>query len=303
MTATAPTASSRIRRSRLRTIVALAGLGLAGMTLGGCNSSNNALLEANRALQDRNTALTQQNESLNRLNQELQKALGERDTLISSLNATINDLRGGTGDMQARLNELNEKFGKLNFGRLDPATDQAMQDLARQHPELLEWDSVRGMLRFKNSDLTFASGSDQVRDTAQSTLASLANILNGAAAQYDIRIVGHTDAQRMSSGTAQKHSSNIRLSADRAISVRNVLAGDDVSKDRMEVAGWGEFQPLVANSGNGNTPLNRRVEIFLVKPFGNKIGVTEAEATPVMASPRPTTPAPAKPTREEEIMK
>lgn len=294
--------SSLFQRSRLRTIVALAGLGLAGMTLGGCNSSNSALLDANRALQDRNTALTQQNESLNRLNQELQKALGERDTLISSLNATITDMRAGTGDWQRRWEELNDKFGKLNFGALDPTTDQAMQELANQHPDLLEWDSQRGMLRFKNSDLTFASGSDQVKDTAQSTLAALANILNGAASKYDIRIVGHTDAQRMSPGTAQKHSTNIRLSADRAISVRNVLASDGVSKDRMEIAGWGEFQPLVGNAGSGNTPQNRRVEIFLVKSLANKIGVTEA--SPTMAAPRATTPAtPSRPVREEEIMK
>lgn len=295
--------SSLFQRSRLRTIVALAGLGLAGMTLGGCNSSNSALLDANRALQDRNTALTQQNESLNRLNQELQKALGDRDTLISSLNSTITDMRAGTGDWQRKYDEIAERLGKMRFGELDPSTDAAMRDLAAQHPDLLEWDSARGMLRFKNSDLTFASGSDQVKDTAQSTLASLANILNGAAARYDIRIVGHTDAQRMSSGTAQKHSSNIRLSADRAISVRNVLAGDGVSKDRMEIAGWGEFQPLVGNSGSGNTPLNRRVEIFLVKSLANKIGVTEAATTPVMGSQRPTTPAPSRPTREEEIMK
>lgn len=298
-----PTASTPTRvLNRTRTLVALAGLAIAGMGLGGCNTSNNALLEANRALQDRNTALTQQNESLNRLNQELQKALSERDSLITSLNATINDLRGGTGDMQARLNELNEKFGRLKFGDMDPAADAAMAALAAQHPDLLEWDSVRGMLRFKNSDLTFASGSDQVRDTARSTLSSLASILNGAASKYDVRIVGHTDAQRMSAPTAAKHSTNIRLSADRAISVRNVLGNEGVNKQRLEIAGWGEFQPLVANSGNGNTPQNRRVEIYLVKPSGTGIAVTPAEDTPVRA----TTPAPSPSrasVREEEIMK
>jgi flagellar motor protein MotB len=33
--------------------------------------------------------------------------------------------------------------------------------------------------------------------------------------------------------------------------------------------GWGEFRPAVANNANGNTPANRRVEIYLAKLPGN----------------------------------
>jgi hypothetical protein len=67
-----------------------------------------------------------------------------------------------------------------------------------------------------------------------------------------------------------------------------------VSPQKMMAAGWGEFRPTVTNNANGNTPQNRRVEIFLVK--------SRATATPVESAP--ATPAPAKPkATDNEIMK
>lgn len=283
-----------------RRLAGAAMLGSLGLVLGGCNTSNNALLEANRALTDRNTALTQQNESLQRLNQELQAALAARDKAINELNMLVADMKAGRGDLEGRLAALNDKFGSLRFGNLDPATDAALQALAAQHPDMLEYDPARGLLRFK-SDVTFDSGSDRVRDQAQSTLTALANILNNAAAQYDVRIVGHTDSQRLSGPTAQKHTSNLRLSADRAIAVRNVLVQDGVSAPRFEVGGRGEFDPMVANTGNGNTPQNRRVEIFLTKAYGSRIPVNATTDTaPIKAAPAP---APSRPAANEEIMK
>ena len=44
---------------------------------------------------------------------------------------------------------------------LDPATDQALRDLAAQYPDLVVYDPDRGMIRF-TSDLTFGSGSAEV---------------------------------------------------------------------------------------------------------------------------------------------
>jgi hypothetical protein len=40
----------------------------------------------------------------------------------------------------------------------------------------------------------------------------------------------------------------------------------------MMAAGWGEYRPAVTNTPSGNTPQNRRVEIFLVKSAGSLPG-------------------------------
>lgn len=270
--------------------------------LGGCNSGNQALGEANRALQDRNTALTQENESLKNLVQQLNGSLSAKDKYINEQNMLVNDLKAGRGnqdsqmaDMQRRLEGMN--FGQLNVSALDSATDQALKELAAQHSDLLEYDSSRGLLRFK-ADLTFPSGSDQLGSSAKSTLAQLATILNSSAAAYDCRVIGHTDAQRLSPGTRQKHTTNIRLSCDRAISVRNELVSGGVMAGRFEVGGRGEFDPLVPNTSSGNTPQNRRVEIFLV-PARNKIAVTPADDS----APSAPAPAPKRPASSDDILK
>lgn len=286
------------------------GLGLLTLALGaigGCAGTNTNLLEANRALQDRNTALTAQNESLTRLNQELQAALAARDAALAEAQSLIASLQSGKSGLEGQLAGFQDKFnnlrfGDLNIGATDPQTDQALRDLAAQHSDLLEYDAARGLLRFR-SDFTFASGSDEVSSAARTTLEKLAGILNGPAAGYDARIVGHTDAQRISAATARRHPTNMHLSAHRSISVRNVLVDTGVAPARIEVAGRGEFDPLVANTGNGNTPANRRVEIFLAKSVGRGVPVPSA-SSPTAPAPS-ATPAPVRvtPRRAEDVMK
>lgn len=268
-------------------------LGL-GVVLGGCNSNNANLVEMNRALQDRNQALTAQNESLTNLNQQLQDALSARERALDEQNRLIAELRAGNADALAQFDELNRRFSGLRFGQMDPSTDAALQQLAAQHPDLLEYDSDRGLLRFK-SDLTFASGSDVVSDAGRQTLMQLGSILNGPAAGYDLRIVGHTDSQRISAATARNHRTNMHLSAHRAISVRDVLVGSSVAPERFEIAGRGEFDPMIPNTGNGNTPGNRRVEIYLERGRVKKNMGAMPSAAPA--------PAPAPASSGPEIMK
>jgi len=197
--------------------------------------------------------------------------------------------------MRDRLRQLNDDLGSLKFAALDPTTDAALRELAGQYPDLLEYDSARGMIRFK-SDLTFASGSDEVSDAGRRSVDALGKILmSSAASGYDVRIVGHTDSQRMSAATAARHRSNWHLSTHRAISVGKELVSMGVAPTRVEAAGRGEYDPLVPNSGNGNTPQNRRVEVFLVRGANKQVGGDVIRTEQPAAAPRIE--------RREDIMK
>lgn len=282
-----------IRRCRL----AIGGLCLAaGLGLGGCNANNANLADINRALQERNDALTAQNESLSNLNQQLQDALAARDAAMDEQNRLLADLRAGKAGAEQALLDFERRFGSLNFGSLDPQTDSALRQLAAAHSNILEYIPERGLLRFK-SDFTFGSGSDVVSEDARGTLRQLATILNGAAAGYDIRVIGHTDSQQISAATARRHPTNVHLSAHRAISVRDVLVGSGVQPNRIEVAGRGEFDPVVPNNPGGNTAQNRRVEIFLDRARA-KVGMGGAGAAPS----QPSTPPPVR-SAPPEVMK
>lgn len=284
--------------ARVRALIVMAFVGAFAAGLGGCNAGGTNLLEANRALQERVTALTAQNESLNNTNQQLQAALAARDKAIAELQALVADLRSGTAGWSEKYQEL---LGRLprGFGTLDPETDSALRELAAQHPDLIEYVPELGLLRFK-SDVTFASGSDQVNASARSTLQQLASILNGAARNYDVKVLGHTDSQPVVRARAQ-HPTNMHLSAHRAISVRNELVNMGVEPARFEVAGRGEFDPLVPNTASGNTPRNRRVEVYLTKPTGRALGTGGPDTGMGSSTPAPA-PA-ATPRRSEEIMK
>jgi chemotaxis protein MotB len=274
------------RSSRLGRAI-IGGLGLiVASTLGGCvgQGEYDRLYETNNSLTARNAELTRLLEESRTENEMFRKGLGRGEGTLADLTKQNAELRRLLDQAMADYTSLESRLAGLEFGPLDAATDRALTALAAQHPDLIKYDSARGMLRFA-ADLTFDSGSDVVREDARSALAALAQVLvTPSASGYTIVIEGHTDSQRLSANTAQRHRTNRHLSTHRAISVIDSLAGMSVPYDRMMAAGWGEHRPLIPNSGNGNTPQNRRVEIFLARNHSTG-GTTETTATPDQTTP------------------
>lgn len=257
-----------LRSARVLSLAAGSGLLTLTMLMGGCVNQGeyDRLYETNRALTDRNGALERQ----------IAEALSARNSAADQLartEAALKALQDQNADLLNRLRQagvdiagLNDAIAKLGVGPLDPETDRIMQDLADQFPQYLEYDPRLGMLRFK-SDVLFDSGSDAIRAEARPALSALAQVLNNpAAAPYEVIVLGHTDSQRISPGTARRFPTNVHLSAGRSISVRAALVDLGVNPGKMQVAGWGEFRPRVENTGSGNTPENRRVEFYLTRP-------------------------------------
>ncbi len=280
-----PKTSRRLRR--LAPVLLMgAGLAFAG-TLGGC-ANNSGLLDSSRALQERNTQLVAENQSLRTALDAAQSELGGLRKANADLRALSDQLLVENAHLKDRLAQFDSDLANLKFAALDTETDAALRELAAQYPDLIEYDAARGLLRFK-SDFTFASGSDQVSSTGKSSIDALARILNATAAQnYDIRIVGHTDSQRISSTTAKLHPTNWHLSTHRAISVGRELQNMGIDPTRIEAAGRGEFDPLVPNSANGNTPQNRRVDIYIVRGYRRSAGAAPAPSP--APAPAPNTP-------------
>lgn len=71
---------------------------------------------------------------------------------------------------------------------------------------------------------------------------------------WNIRIEGHTDAQG-------SDDYNLRLSDDRAKSVRDWLIGQGIAAARLQTQGFGETMPVSDNATPQGRALNRRVEI------------------------------------------
>lgn len=214
-------------------------------------------------------SLSARNQELVQENQSLKATLEQRDAEVSALQSEranltrkVDTLDSSLEDLGGRYSSLDGRIQRMRVG-LNPATDRALRQLANQHPDLISYDADLGMLRF-GSDLTFDSGSDQVKAEAAQGLEQLARILQTSdAAGYDIRVVGHTDSQRIGK-SRNRFPTNRHLSVARAISVGNLLQSNGVPGERVEIVGWGQYRPTAPNNSKGGTAANRRVEIYFV---------------------------------------
>lgn len=207
------------------------------------------------------------------------KQLVEAKTQNGSLQTRINDLNEQVQTQARRYDGLLRRVSQLEFGPLPVELEVALDQLASAYPNLLSFDAATGMLRFA-SDFTFDLGSAELKPDAAATIATLADILNAEqASPFELRIIGHTDNVPIERpATRQRHPTNMHLSVHRAISVRKALAGAGVEPARIQVAGYGEFRPIVPNGPKGAAQ-NRRVDLILV-PLPKRLAEQETSRTP-----------------------
>ena len=268
-------------------------IAIAGLTTG-CVSQQefDKLYDTNQSLRSQNQDLLNQLGSTESTNVQLQGSAGDAQGVINKIQGENSNLRSALSSSQRAFENLEDRMNSLQIVHLDSATDQALADLANQHPDMIVYDADRGMLRLV-SDMTFGSGSDQVQASASSSLTQLAGVLSsGSAAKYDISIVGHTDNEKISANTRKKHASNMHLSAHRAIAVRSALGQAGIDWSRMSATGWGENRPLVANNKSKGTKANRRVEIYLTPSSKTEVMAVPAESTGNSPVPATTTSRP-----------
>lgn len=275
----------------------------AAIFFGGCvdQKKYDSLADTAATAGSRVAGLSQDVGTLQQAVEVKQRRIDELEGETRQLRSINDDLNGQIGGIRGRQQALVDELGNIRLTLLDPETDRALMALAAQYPDLIKYDAARGMLQFM-ADLTFDSGSDQVKPKAREGLTRLAQILAGSSASsYDIRLVGHTDSQPLGRSKG-KWGTNRHLSVARSIAVEEVVRGGGIPGGRMETSGWGEYRPMVANNANGNTSQNRRVEIYIVPGTGTGMGVSEP-AFPASAPAPAATSAPAPRAREEMPMK
>ena len=260
------------------------------------------------------TAYKGQEQQLLTAQNELSTARANEERLRTQIAATMADLEelqkriaegnGGIDAWIAKYDELRKQLESLEVNQLPADLTSELAALQNEFPDVFEFDARTGMLRFKN-DFTFDPGSDQLKSGANAVLARLATILNSpTASRFEVKVVGHTDNTPVVR-TKAKFGTNLMLSVYRSASLRNALVKDGVSAGRFQIAGYGEYRPMVVNGPKGATE-NRRVELYLT-PNAFDLAELPAERTPAatpMATKAPATrPAPAATADDDEPTK
>lgn len=107
-----------------------------------------------------------------------------------------------------------------------------------------------------DSGILFDSAKSALRPEAKANLDRLAVILQKYS-DTDVLIEGHTDSQG-----AEDY--NLELSRNRAQSVANQLAAQNVDATRFSLMGYGESQPVADNGTAVGRQENRRVELAIM---------------------------------------
>ncbi len=102
--------------------------------------------------------------------------------------------------------------------------------------------------------IQFLSGKADLTPESVVALHEVAAMLEENA-DWRLRVVGHTD----STGTKQ---ANLDLSMRRAGAVVNWLVQHGVKRQRLEVAGAGDAEPVAPNDTEANRARNRRIELI-----------------------------------------
>lgn len=103
-------------------------------------------------------------------------------------------------------------------------------------------------------NLEFDLGKSTIRDKSYATLNRVAELL--IQKNFSLKLAGHTD----NTGSAAL---NMRLSKDRAESVKAYLVSQGANASRIEATGYGMNQPIASNKTASGRQQNRRVEFTL----------------------------------------
>lgn len=103
-------------------------------------------------------------------------------------------------------------------------------------------------------NLEFDFGKSTIRSTSFPSLNRVADLLKSK--DFSLKLAGHTD-------NVGSDAANLKLSKDRAESVKSYLVSQGANSSRIEATGYGESQPISSNKTAAGRQNNRRVEFTL----------------------------------------
>ncbi len=153
----------------------------------------------------------------------------------------------------------NQQQEKRNKELLD-TVEQVEKFVKDMHVSGLAIDRAADRLVIRmESAILFAEAQAKLTPKAEEVLLGLTPVL--AKAPSRLRVEGHTDDIPIRSAAFP---SNWELSTARAISVIRYLEDHGIVRERLSVAGYGEFHPLAPNDSAERRAMNRRVEIVVL---------------------------------------
>jgi len=201
------------------------------------------------------------------LQDELEAERAKNERLRADLNATNNNLSTTNANLAA-INATLARFTKDSDGDgvpdlFDkcPNTPAGVQVDGSGCPlpkaenvKVYVTEEDKKIVKDAIANLEFDLGKATIRAHSLPSLDKVAELLINK--NFSLKLAGHTD----NTGSAQL---NMRLSKDRAESIKSYLVSKGANASRIEATGYGMTQPIASNKTASGRQQNRRVEFTL----------------------------------------
>lgn len=126
--------------------------------------------------------------------------------------------------------------------------------------------SLEGVIISMSDAMAFEPGSADLRPEAKEVLLTVSDLLKDS--DNKLRVEGNTDDLPTNSPL---YPTNWELSVARAVSIVRYLADEGgIDPSRLSASGNAEFNPMVPNDSRANRSINRRADIVIVYPTGER---------------------------------
>ena len=222
-------------------------------------SLQGALSARNQELQEREQNLALERERLENVRAELEAARKAGDMTEAELAAQEQKLQAQQQALAQREQQLAVTRTKLEQTQKEKA--EAERRLAEARAKLDEFAKIKEdqdqIVITLTGEVLFELDKSELRAPARARLDQVAEVLL-AKRDQQITIEGHTDSQG-------KADYNLKLSQERADSVRTYLVNQGIAPDRINAVGRGQSEPIAPNDTASGRANNRRVEIIVDK--------------------------------------
>ncbi|GAA4307734.1 hypothetical protein GCM10023149_01370 [Mucilaginibacter gynuensis] len=187
-----------------------------------------------------------------RLQSQVDAQKAENQKLRSDLDATNANLSKLTTDSDGDgVVDVNDKCPNTPAGT---KVDGSGCQLAKPEVKVYVTEEDKRVVKEAIKNLEFDLGKATIRPTSFPSLDKVAQLLVDK--NFSLKLAGHTD----NTGSADL---NLRLSKDRAESIKSYLVSKGANASRIEATGYGKTQPIATNKTAAGRQQNRRVEFTL----------------------------------------
>ena len=174
---------------------------------------------------------------------------------------TVDDNMADEEAMQDNEDQVEEsQENSQEEAKEQPVIEETLQEetLEEEQVPVLTSEEIQEQINaiLKDNKIIFKRGSADIAKNSFSSVQKVSDILKEHE-NIKVEIAGHTDSR----GRA---SLNLRISQDRANSVKKALGSLGISDNRLKAVGYGEKFPIAKDDKNGLSEINRRVEINII---------------------------------------